>query len=285
MEQIIFWDSVSNNYGNNNMTTHQNDFELNTLFNLIKENEFNIYQLSCIGVADGCRDPIMILEYLKKTNKNLPQFLYTSDLSSLMINHCAKKLLNYKIKNISYNYGELKNVHIPQKQIDNIIYYIGCYDSNYIQESLEMYKGNKQILGEEFTLTPLYYNKEKQIDECTNIVFNIETYEYYIDLIKSFLGTNNFLGYRIKTNTGFISHYYNKNLFETYLKNIFIDSDVALNINLYSNNGRYIIASISKIYNNSKNIHLVTTLNNVIGNIPTNDQFTSLYRIYESFFK
>lgn len=57
-----FWDSVSDIYGENEMTTNKSDFEMDYVISNIS---LNTKLLMSYGCADGSRDPIMILKHIK----------------------------------------------------------------------------------------------------------------------------------------------------------------------------------------------------------------------------
>lgn len=159
--------------------------------------------------------------------------------------------------------------------------YIGCYDVEYIKESLQLYLEQKDIIGTEFEIKFAIFNNNQLIESNHIITFNINDYHSYtrqIDEIRNSLF--DFVACIITTNTGFISHYYSRNGLEKVMKNVF-----GQNLKSVINCGnRYVVSNIvyEKFDTTRKqnNNHFVTTcLNNVLGNIPTDKQLDSLRNI------
>lgn len=263
---LEFWNSVADIYESSNMTHHKADQELDFVNNCIKN---ELTELVCLGAADGCRDPMKILEYLKKNNLNYPKYLTVDDLSPKLLDVCAKRLdelnINISTKYIAAPINKLEDF-VTRNYFKTLVLY-GVYDADFIHNALAIYEENKQVIGETFTCdylsfesNRLYYHK--------GIKFHISDRKKYITTIDNIRSANTFLAYSICTNTGFISHYYDIDGLKKFNDKIF----GLKHLSTQKIGKRYIVCKIGS----TKYERLVTILNNVIGNIPWNDLTDSL---------
>ena len=84
-----FWDSVSQIYSGNSMTTHAADFEMFTLFKFLFSYRLqSIEGIASFGIADGNRDPIQIIKFiLENKMNNLENFeIIMNDISAALAN-------------------------------------------------------------------------------------------------------------------------------------------------------------------------------------------------------
>lgn len=268
-----FWDGVADLYENADMTKYESDIEINFIYDIFEKIQ-NIDLLICFGVADGSRDPFKILEFIRKKDLNYPNNIILNDLSCKLLDKCKKRLEN--IKNIHYISGEMKNIKINDIiNLNNINcwYICGVYNANYLIEALEIYKKNKKIIGTIFTITSLCFNYTLFCGD-NKISFNIDNYSNNIINIEKLSQDKYFIGYYIMTDTGFITTYYMESGFNRLLKSIFTNNIVITK----KSKSRYIL---NLIKNNKKPNGIITTLNNVIGNIQYSNQIQSLKTIKE----
>lgn len=277
---LNFWNSVSNVYDCSNLTTHKSDAEMNFILSKL-ENIPKINGLNCLGVADGCRDPYQILAFLEEKSLHFPENNIFNDFSPDLLSKC-KKRINEKFPDLNATYvatpiDEINWLQIKEfhGEFSNLIF-IGCYDIEYIKESLQLYLEQKNVIGTKFEIRFVVFEDNNLMETEYSIIFDIDNYELYIDEINSVRGSlSNFVACSIKTNTGFISHYYDLQGISEVMKYVFGD-----NLKSVTNCGdRYIMTNIEYTNSNTNYCFITTCLNNVIGNISTSKQLRSLENI------
>ncbi len=276
METLDFWNSVADIYSNNDMTKHEGDEEISCIYDMIQDlNEVKL--IASFGVADGCRDPILFLKYLDSKKKSLPKVI-CNDLSPELLKICRdridKEFVNVDAQYFSAPIDKLSNKIVPTDSENLVpVYAVGVYNADYIKESLELYKQNKDVIGTMFSVSMLTFDGELH-EAHHQIEFDIESYAKVLDQILLLKSEPNFAAYSIRTNKNFISHYYTMASIEAICHHVF--GDVA-NITTKCVGCRYIVVKIVK--NTSEPNCLVTTINNVIGNIHNDYQIKSLQKI------
>lgn len=286
-----FWDSVSKVYSSNDMTNHMADFELQTSLSYIKA--MNVEGLSSFGVADGNRDPIQILKHLNDNDRQLPNELVVNDISSNMVKETANNLLlggwTEKIKSINYIHCPISQIKSINSEIKNKspLYCIGVYNVDYIKESLELYRQNKEIIGKNFTVNALYLtfdeNNNPVIIHGISLMFNIDHYNNALVGFNALKTDPSFYAFSVTTDNNFVSHYFNSEKLNLLLNNIFKGLKVITEKGADANAKRYIVNIISDNDINKKPNYVVTMLNNVLGNIKSEDQIVSLQKLFDLF--
>lgn len=277
---ITFWNKVSTIYETNELTTHDSDAELDAIYLMISTIG-HVKTLACFGVADGSRDPKKILDFMKEKEIKLPESMILNDLSPKLLDVCKTRLSDINIPTM-YQDGPMDQMinWLPKDESWRSWYIIGSYSAEYIEKSLEIYKKNREGLWNTFDLAPLIIvDSEIKRNEVLNQNFKVEDYKTKMDEINNMAFSKGFIGYSIKADSGFISHYYTVNGMKEISKLAFTKAG---SIESYSTGDRYIITVIKKSNDNPN--CLITTLNNVIGNIPHELLLTSLRAINKSFF-
>lgn len=277
-----FWDSVATIYGGNRMTKNDADREMSRVFKSIGNNK--IKYLIGLGVADGSRDPLMILDYLKDKQEELPHVI-ANDLSTDLVEECRKKLDEFDNLQADYFDGpmdQLTKDNIPFEDIKPQLI-IGVYDINFLETALSLYKENKEIIGEEFTIFPLTFNDKEVKRQASLQTFQIDTYENVLTFLEYKYNTfknssSSFLGFTLITDKGFSSSYFYDKGLSNFLLNIF-DQDFRFTVS--RPNTRHLLCNIGNLEECNC---IVTCLNNVLGNIPYDLQGPSLCKINEIFF-
>jgi len=274
-----FWNGVSTIYSNNEMTTCESDFEMDFVFDTIIENkDYKPDILMCIGVADGSRDPYMILKKMKEIGY-LPGKLIMNDISPEMINVAKERMkifdindticFSNPIESIKFDYSDIKN---------DMLYVIGVYSSDFLKEGLELYLKNKEIIGEKFTIKPIYYCSciNAYFYDDNTIEFDIKDYNDICDKTDILKWQDNceFVAYSITTDKNFTSHYFKSSMLYEVLKRRFSNHKINMTVGT-GENKRYIITKINSFNTSGKKI-MVTSLNNVFGNIISNHQLDAL---------
>jgi hypothetical protein len=271
-----FWDSVAKFYGEHQLTNHQSDYELEFVINTVGAIGF-IYNLVCLGVADGSRDPYIILKYLSEMKVGLPTETHINDLSDKLLDECKKKLVEFPME-ISYHAKPMKEVEIGRKFTNpNII--LGLYNYDYLLQSLQGYLESKDVIGDMFEVRYTTFTDGKINHSDERVRFNIEEYVSYSEQFVAMSQKENFLAFSIKTDKQFISHYWHAPTLIKLLQNIF----TGLNVKVYDSGKRYVIGYITNPCTDEGETTLLTSLNNVIGNIPTECQYDSLVSIRNMF--
>lgn len=260
-----FWDSVATCYSDNQMTHTENDQELQTILKHIQN--IQIETILSIGVADGCRDPTFILEYLKTQNKPMPKEIGYNDISHDMMKIAASKINKYRLNTVAYA-GPIQD-YLPIIKHKNMMICIGVYNLNYFDKAMDMYSKEKQIIGTEIQLNPIIFSNTLQYVEDHSFTFTQDRTTEWASQIIQWEQIPNFMGIRFQTNTGFLSHYYDSKQLHKIL--------LTLNPNTICEkpNGRYIIYIIS----NPEAKGVITMINNVLGNIETKDQYSVLTKL------
>ncbi|NIO44947.1 MAG: hypothetical protein GTN36_05350, partial [Candidatus Aenigmarchaeota archaeon] len=159
--------------------------------------------------------------------------------------------------------------------LENPTVTIGVYDANYIGPSLKGYFENKDIIGEEFKIWYLSYSGCKITKSKWCVDFNIDDWESVLPVLQTMRDDPNFLAYSILTNNKFISSYYDSEKLLDMMNGIFGDNLKGVT----SVGKRYVMTVVGYGDRDGDKKTLVTTLNNVIGNIPYDCQINSLLAI------
>jgi hypothetical protein len=290
---LKFWNSVAKIYDQSELTTHNSDAEMDFVLKLLSKIP-GLNRLVCLGVADGCRDPYLLLEFLKKNNKALPATNIFNDYSPELLTKCWHRIREH--------FTTLEPVYLPvsilnidhtkyqtTKSKNNII--IGLYNFDYIMESLKIYQSEQKVIGNAFELTHVFFDGTNLFKKGDSIKFCIDD---SADFSHQILNPENssmseiqstsdtqFVGCCVSTNTGFVSHYYHINGLEKVINNVFGN---AMFKSIAKHGNRYILTHI--VYDQEisseesyENNSLTTCLNNVIGNIPTDQQLDALLKM------
>lgn len=286
-----FWDGVSHQYGDNEMTIHESDFEMNQVLNDINRN-FIPDVLACFGVADGTRDPIMILKKIKKMTINSPSALLINDISDEMLNVAKNKIessvmYDTNSKEFSMLPGPIEKLKHNSISHDglNVLYAIGVYSAKFLKDAFELYSRNANIIGTQFVVFPTYYVDGEIIKGNKHISFDINIYEKICDEtdILKWQSEYDFLAYSLFTEKNFVSHYFSASTLINLISYIFDDSDIDMVVG-NGNNLRYIIIKIFNRMYMKTNV-LVTMLNNVLGNVIWDNQISALCALKSLFIK
>lgn len=269
-----FWDGVSQVYSEKDLTKHDNDSELN----FVLERTHDIVELVCLGAADGCRDPVAILEHMLKKGIVLPTKLVCNDISPKLLEVCEKRLVEFP----TIPYKQFFPVPLCDLKVDatnmNTRIIIGTYNANYIMQSLSLYNDNNEVIGTIFDLSYLTFDDKtgefKKSDQ--KLTFHIKNFEDYKDTIMSWRNVPNFYAYSVETDKDFVSHYFDLDCLTAVYK--FVFDSVPVN-SVTEEGDRYIVADIGS--QNPQRI--VTMLNNVLGNIQSFEQIDSLQKIKQLF--
>ncbi len=277
-----FWNSVSTIYESSSLTKHESDAELEFLNSLFITHGVP-QTLACLGVADGCRDPYQLLEFMKNTLKECPTKLILNDLSPSLLSVCEKRLSQTEYSKIDTQYVPGPMDQLPDsvsfpKTPTNPTFVIGVYSSDYIDQSLGLYRENQATIGDQFRLSSLFFKDGALAQKDDAITFDINDYEKHMDQINGMRKNEDFVAYSIQTNTGFITHYFSPDGLRQIVDSVFSDKAVFIN----PAGHRYIIALI--LSKEGPIDCLITTLNNVLGNIPFDLQQKSLQSVNQVFF-
>ena len=280
---LNFWNSVSSIYGGHNLTTHSSDHELDFVKEcanrLISSNNLILSTLICLGVADGSRDPIVILSNLRTNNLPLPKQLYLNDLSPDLLGVCEKSMKEM--------FSELQATYfaVPMSDVDpNVIpktetttALIGLYNADYIMPSLKGYLESKDVIGTKFEIGVTIFENGNIVKHDNVIRFDIESYASFETQITDLRAIPNFLAYSIKTDKDFISHYWDSDNLWHVMAQAFKNKTVKT----FKLGERYVMSKIDNFPsdNDDKRTTLITSLNNVIGNIPFEHQMASFEMI------
>ena len=271
-----FWNYLSKYYTNYPIINHDGNYEMNYIFNILLECK-NIKQLACFGVADGTRDPLEILNFLKEIDKLEVNSIILDDISEKLLELCRVTLKDYSDIKAQY---VAKPIHVVEniERTKNAIYFMGIYDADYIEESLQIYVNNKGEMGEFYDIGWIY-EEDMQFKRKGSIKFKIDDYMQHLDRIQNFRENKNFVAYSIITEKGFVTHHYDINNFGNVCTKIFNG-----NVEINSVGNRHIICKISTDENDLTDLTIITTLNNVVGNIPHDLQIASLQNLNNLFF-
>lgn len=282
-----FWDGVSKIYSQSDMTHHLADFELSQVLSVI--GELNLKGLSCFGVADGNRDPIQILQYLLENSKNLPTELIVNDISSNMLKETMSNLhsrgWHNKINSIEAVHNPLSKIETLKSTINNkkTTYFIGVYNADYLKESLKLYEDNNDVIGSKFTICPLYLDLSEglpKINKGLKVSFNINKFEDYMIILDEMKKDSKFYAYSVVTDKNFVSHYFDSKNLKSLISVIFPNFSLTSIKGENPSDKRYIV-NIIRSLNDNKNDYAITMLNNVLGNIKSDEHILSLQRLYE----
>jgi len=309
------------------MTINSADEEMKFIHQTLLFNKID--KLSCLGAADGIREPISILQFLKKYDKTFPEEIFLTDISSKLIKK-AKEHISKELNSTQYNIHEkstnfkylvtplqlLNKDSLNLENFKNSIFVLGCYNFCYLKNALKIYKDEQERIGTHFTLKVLMikedvnlenYIKKKfsyEIEVLEEFNFDINYEESYMWKIKdwqdNYWRKPKFYAISVETDKNFVSHYFSKNTLNFILNRIFKNDNIAIsNYYNYSNfeeqeiksedqdfeklkDKRYIINLIQK---KEQPNHLITMLNNVLGNIPFSDHSKILTMISDYFFE
>lgn len=275
-----FWNGVAEIYSKSSMTHHMADFELGTVMEVLDTLE--IKSMACFGAADGNREPLSLLNHLVETKKSLPKEILINDISANMISQCKINLAKggwFMNKDI-----DIKFIHKPLISLTEkfnlgpmkINYCIGVYNANYLQESLELYQLNKEVVGELFHVYPLYFS-DGILKAGDGIQFKIEKYLEKMPELTKMREPTGFYGYGIITDNNFISHYFDEKMLQIVMRSVFKNHNISVKVGK-DNFRRYIVYVIQSKLDGCDCI--VTMLNNVLGNIKYDQHIGSLEKLF-----
>ena len=273
-----FWNSVAAFYGDHNLTNHKSDQEMDYVveialqLNLIKE-------LICLGVADGSRDPILILRALQAAELSLPK-MQLNDLSPDLLGECRKRI-TAAIKcdtppPVTYHACPMGEIPDQSYAHDfNSVTIIGLYNADYLMQSLQGYLESKDVIGQTFSVSCTRWQDNKICKSDQIIEFAIEDYRDHEIKFKNMRDDPNFLAFTIMTDKKFVSHYWDIIGLRKLMEYVFA-TDLT---DVKSIGDRYVVARADHTPYPDEQRKLITSLNNVIGNIPPEYQLVSLERI------
>ncbi len=271
-----FWDSVSQFYGTHQLTNHKSDFELDCVNNLVKHMG-QIDNLICLGVADGSRDPLVILGSMTDLEMPLPKEMHFNDLSGDLLAQCKKKVVTNH-PGVVATYHSLPMEELPDKigiKFPNPDIIIGLYDADYFIPSLNGYLESKDVIGTDFMVGYTVFKDGKISHGSWQVHFDIDNYSIFAPDFVKMRSDKNFLAYSIMTEKNFISHYWDKQMLEELMKLVF-EKDMK---NVTNVGDRYLVTHIQSKSEHISSNTLITSLNNVVGNIPFEHQLESLQAI------
>lgn len=276
-----FWNGTAAIYGDAEMTKHKSDEEMEYVLKTYDTDNFT--QLMCFGVADGSRDPCRILEHIKIRGKLFPKRMLFNDLSPELLKVCHERVeTNYmkETEESRIDYYAQPMSEIETERIGGgVTALLGVYNSDYIEESLRIYSENSEILGGMYTMRALLL-KEGELETGKEMIeFNIKEYKEYMDKIRTLTTHKNFLAYSLMTDKNFVTHYYLAWSLNRMMKGIFKDADARVEIVMPGD--RYIIVEVTDDIENEEGQTLVTSLNNVLGNIPYEHMISSVKKMKE----
>lgn len=272
---VDFWDSVSEIYGENQMTHQKADGEMKYLLSQMNEHG-KISNIISLGVADGCRDPYQMLE--QQTCENV----YINDISPKLLKVAYNRVKSaFTSTNIIPHCCSMDKItdHIHDK-FDNLHIYIGVYSSKYIKLALSHYYDERDIIGTQFEISYLTLdrNTNQLIKSCDKITFDIcdHNSREISDKLVSFTQDKNFIAFSIFTDKNFISHYYSFDGLKDIASIVFGDK-----INITSIDERYLVLEVEhgNLSKEADGYCLLTSLNNVLGNVPYEYQIGCLQTI------
>lgn len=311
-----FWDNQASDYSKNTMTNKSAEEEMKYIHE--KLNTLNITKLSCLGAADGVREPIAFLNYLKEIRKALPKQIFINDISDSMIEKAKENVEKYTQENANdaaFQYLAAPiQIFSPKifnelKNLKNSVFVLGCYSSLYILKALNIYKQEKNRIGTKFTLQVLLLLESATLNEKKNTAFEIKAVEKidfdineecdYLPKVETFLQRYwrkpEFYAFCVESDNNFISHYFARDCLNLLLRSVFKtevlssldfsnqqaqsgDENLPLDI---ENPKRYVVSTIQ---NGATPDHLISMLNNVLGNIHFSDHIQVLELISDLFF-
>lgn len=278
-KSISFWDSVASIYEESDLTQHKSDSELNYIYEKLDQIK-QLNTLVCLGAADGCRDPMKLLEHLEKSGR-LPHSAILNDLSAELLKICQKRMKKYPDIDAQYASGSMEYINTKVGNSwhnkDPVWYICGVYNANYMAESLKLYQENKSVLGDKFEIKAMKFTDT--ISYGLTVEFGIDNFEQYIDQVNSLRECDDFVAYSISTNKNFTTHYYTEAGIVKLLKSVFTGCDFE---STEMKNDRYVMVMVKK--GEGSPTTLITTLNNVVGNIPDEFLFNCLNSIKKGFF-
>ena len=273
-----FWDGVANIYGKHQLTNHKSDYELEFVNGVIDDMQ-RVDTLVCLGVADGSRDPFALLNYMKEKGMELPKDMYLNDLSIQLLGEC-QKTMDEHYDSIPLNLFPGPMCDIPNKvnrTFDNYSLVLGFYDANYLEQSLQGYLESSDVIGTTFKVGYTTFHNGEIVWGDGYTYFDIKDWKKHIEKLKSTReNAKNFLAFSIVTDKNFISHYWDYDMLKDMMESTF--GPILKTISPVGD--RYIVTLVEdNNVDNEKPKTLVTSLNNVMGNIPYEHQIESLTAI------
>lgn len=277
----VFWDSVASLYGENEMTTHSSDFEMDTVNNAVDSMPIPSVVAS-YGCADGSRDPVMILKNIKNDYVKV----VLSDISPEMVKIAEKRVMDMNVsqKMIQTVVGPLEDIE-PVKMISdgNIGLFVGVYSSCYLPDAMKIYSGNRNIIGNNFTVSHVFYSDNKIVQMPEKFQFEIQNFDEVKERIMdpSIIDKEGFLGYNVNTEKNFVSRYFNPVTLKKMMEDIFYECRISVTVGK-DENSRYTIVQILRETDNETAV--ITMMNNVLGNITYYNQIKALENLREMWF-
>ncbi|CAF0739358.1 unnamed protein product [Rotaria sordida] len=177
-----FWDSILD-YSGSAMTYTQADFELSQVYKCVDSNQGEqIKDVISMGVADGLREPISILDHIEKQGRVLPSRVIVNDISDTLFDQAKVNLVNggwvKKIGNeIIYFLGKIDDIKTELvKETKVRLGILGVYNLGYLPQALNLYQQNANIIGTKFNAYPVYLNNDKDnliLEHGETITFDI----------------------------------------------------------------------------------------------------------------
>ncbi|CAF1074884.1 unnamed protein product [Rotaria sordida] len=281
-----FWNTILD-YSGNAMTYTEADFELSQVYKCVDSNQDEqIKDVISMGVADGKREPISILHHIEKQGRVLPSRVIVNDISDTLFDQAKANLVNHgwvdKIGNeIIYFLGKIDDIKTELvKETKVRLGIIGVYNLGYLKNALYLYQQNAEIIGTKFNVYPVYLNNDEDnliLEHGETITFDITNLsDDIINQIHNNVDQSKRLYAQCvyTTDKHFVSHYFNDGVLKEVIHGIFI----GYNIDIYQegDNGRYIVVKFQCTKETGNGITLMTSLNNVLGNITTDTQIKSL---------
>jgi hypothetical protein len=282
-DQAHFWDERSYDYSSKSLTTHNSDDELNALKAHVGKLNY-MYGLACLGAADGLREPCEILKWWQGWKKPWPEEVMINDISHMMLKHSCNNINdNFDMSSSSLYFiaqpiEKLNFNPIIAKRVP--LTFFGTYNYKYLIPSFQKYYENKEILGNFFSIFDVKFEKgrlEKNLKLRLNINDNND--EILKKLIEEVEMDENFYGFWLCTDLNFSSTYFNSKILYKLVQEIFAEQSVEVE----EVGNRYIVTTIKDKQRDSN--YLITSLNNVLGNILLDEQVNALKNIKKIFYK
>lgn len=299
--QTIFWDCQADSYEKADMTI-DNQQEIYETINACRFKE--IRDLITLGGAVGCRDPKIILDYLRDTANRkvkMPGVIF-NDLSQKQVDRAREDILKPFTDmgvDIQYMAGEINTVcksisHRPRRFILGVYncssFFNADAEAGYPNCGFDEYLRNTSILGNEFLLEWVHLSPEFEfinsnirskisLDDDLSIRLLIKkslkslNNKIVSNAIENIIGLQ-IIGTDSRRQGFFLSHWYNHYVLSRLLYHIFHPRHFSITYSMFAKGMIYIIDPIDK-----KPQGIITMLNNVLGNILPSKQIVTLTAI------
>ena len=259
-----FWDTAASSYSTNDMTVAHADYEFSKIEKILSKHDC-ITSIVSLGAANGVRDPIHIMRnFLSQT----PEFVFINDISPGMINE-AKKFMDEFLatrqacSRVEYSVAPAEKMNMPSfYDRDHTLRILGVYKASFLVKNLDKYRGNRQIIGEKFTISVIVLDDNRNLTTKGSITFMIDDYELHAHALMTYLDAPSFYAFSVVTDKDFVSHFFSPDGLKSFVSEIFPEERFTLHDD---NDERFLILELLPVTNQVN--CLTTMLNNVFGNI------------------